>query len=87
MTAPEMMLDQTGLQRDPVAAQLPRSKAEVSACLSRDSDVGGCHQPNREYGVEEAIVFAGRQRLGSRLTRRRKRVSSVEVVGQHDWGI
>jgi hypothetical protein len=48
-----------GSQCNPVAAHLPRSKAEVSACLNRDSDVGGCHQPNREYGVEETIVFVG----------------------------
>jgi hypothetical protein len=60
MTTPEMMLDQIGSQRGPVAAHLPRSKAEVSAFLNGgDSDVGGCHRPNREYGVEETIVFVG----------------------------
>ncbi len=55
MIASEMMLDQTGLWSDSVAAHLPRSKAEVSACLDRDSDVEGCHQPNGEYGVEEFV--------------------------------
>lgn len=55
MIASEMTLDQTGLQSDLVAAHMPRSKAEVNTCLSRDSDVGGCHRPNREYGVEETI--------------------------------